>query len=252
MGLAAAAERPSGLEIMQERDRRHESRSESTQIRMTLLDRKGRARERRAVVFYKEDAHALGKTLFKFLSPADIRNVGLLTWERDGAEEDDQWLYLPASRRVKRIAGSSKKHQFMGTDLAYEDVRPENLSAHRYERVREEPLAGEPCWVVEAVPSTPKERRDTGYGRRLLWVRQDIYFVVRVEFCNHANALIKIATFDKLKNVKGDAWRSDRSTFERVRRRTKTVTEVTSRELDARLADSLFTQQALQRPPIEP
>ena len=243
------AQTPSGLEIMQERQRRHEAQSERNQLLMQIYDRQGRARERELSILFKQGEDGLDKALLKFLAPADIRNVGLLTWERGEAGEDDQWLYLPAGQGVRRIAGGNKKSEFMGTDLAFEDLRSENLDSHTYAVVGEEEQDGQPCWVLEALPGTSKEKSESGYGMRRLWIRKDIYFIIRIEFYNHGSKLIKTATFDDLQQVKDRMWRSDRSTFERVLARTRTVMTTRSRELDIDLPDNLFTQQGLMRPP---
>ncbi len=240
---------PSGLEIMAEIQRRHDARSERTQLLMQLYDRQDRVRERELSIVAKQGEDGLSKAILKFLSPADIRNVGLLTWDRGDDGEDDQWLYLPASESVRRIAGGNKKSEFMGTDLTFEDLRSEDLDSHTYEVVGEEELDGQSCWMVEALPGTEKEKSETGYGRRRVWVRKDIYFIIRVEFYNHSDRLIKTATFDDLEQVRDQLWRANRSTFERVLARTRTVTTTQSRELDVELPDSLFTQQGLRRPP---
>lgn len=88
---------------------------------------------------------------------------------------DDQWLYLPATRNAKRIAAAGKKNRFMGTDFAYEDLRPENLAAHSYRLAGSEALDGSDCWVIESVPANEQQASDTGYGKRRLWVRKDNY-----------------------------------------------------------------------------
>jgi hypothetical protein len=247
--IPVRAQTPSGLEIMREYQRRHEARSEKSQLLMQIYDRQGRVKERELSILFKQGEDGRDKALLKFLAPADIRNVGLLTWEGGEGVEDDQWLYLPADQSVRRIAGGNKKSDFMGTDLTFEDLRSEDLDSHTYEVVGEEETGGQLCWVMEALPSTPKEKRETGYGMRRLWIRKDIYFIIRVEFFNHSNKLIKTATFDELQQVHDQRWRSDRSTFERILTRTKTVMTTHSRELDIDLPDSLFTQQGLKRPP---
>jgi len=249
MSVPVLAQTPSGLEIMKERQRRHDAKSEMNKSLMKLFDRKGRVKERMISVMSKEGKDGLSKTLLKFLSPADIRNVGLLTWEQKETEDADQWLYLPASRRVKRIAGGNKKSQFMGTDLAYEDLRPENLNTHSYKVIEEKTVDGHLCWVVEAIPSTPKEKKDTGYGKRHFWVRKDIYIIIRAEFYTHSGKRIKIATFDELEQVRDQMWRANQSTFERVLFKTKTVITTLSRVLDAELPENMFSQHSLKRPP---
>ncbi len=151
----------------------------------------------------------------KYLKPKNIRDVGLLTWEQEEGKDDDQWLYLPASRQVKRITGGSKKEPFMGSDLAYEDFRPENLDAHEYKLLKEENIDGQDCWVVEAIPSTAKEKKDSGYSKRIFWIRKDIYFSVKTEFYNRRNHLAKNGYYKELENIRGEIWRMNLTIMEK-------------------------------------
>ena len=160
---------------------------------MTLIDPTGKEKERELQILSSSDEAGLSKVLIKFLAPPDIRNTGLLTWEQPGDKEDDQWLYLPATRTPKRIASSGKKGSFMNTDLAYEDLRPEDLDAHTYNVLREEDLGGQKCWVIEALPSTDKEKLESGYGKRVFWVRKDLYLTVQTEFYNKSDKLLQTA-----------------------------------------------------------
>jgi len=129
-GVVSHAAEMTGKQVMEEQRRRHRLKSEQTTTRMVLKDKKGRAKQRvlRIYTFTAEDH--LSKSMIKFLAPADIRNVGVLTWEQGEDRDDDQWLYLPALKKVKRITSSGKKKKFMGTDLTFEDLRPDT-GGHR-------------------------------------------------------------------------------------------------------------------------
>lgn len=249
LSCAAAIADPAGREIMQQQKKRHEVPSEIARLNMHLHDRKGRVRKRAMVTHVKQDAQGNNRILLKFLEPADIRNVGLLTWEQGEGKKDDQWLYLPAAGRVKRIAGATKRSQFMGTDLAYEDLQPENLSRNTYSVKGSETLDGKVCWVVEALPAGKEDRSQTGYGRRVLWIRKDDLVTVKAAFYNHGGTLVKTARFDDVVKIAGTAWRSNRITYEQPLRGSKTVIETTARDLDSAIPDSLLTQQGLKRPP---
>ena len=237
-----------GLEVMKERERRHERPFEESWVVMNLYGKDGTPKKPRLMVTYSREVSGLDQRLLKFSEPADIRNVGLLTWEQPDEKEDDQWLYLPASRQVKRIAGGGKKNLFMGTDLAYEDLRPENLAAYDYEITGETEIDGAKCWVVTATPKTGKEKADTGYAKKVYSIRQDIYFTVRTEFYNRRGKLSKVGTFERLVKVAEQTWRCNLATVERPDEGTKTVIIHKSRTLDKELPASLFTQQGLRRP----
>ncbi len=238
-----------GREIMDEQRQRHEARSEETHSVMKLIDSRGRAKTREMVTYSRIVEGDLSQSLLKFLVPANIFNTGLLTWEQPEDKEDQQWLYLPALKRVNQISGSNKKNLFMQSDLAYEDLRPENLDAHSYELLREEEVDGEACWVIESLPATEKERGDSGYSKRTFWVRKDIYLTVKIEFFDRGEKLAKRGTYGDLEQVDGDLWRSNEITMERLRSGTKTVWSFEERRVNEPIDENLFTQQGLKRPP---
>jgi Outer membrane lipoprotein-sorting protein len=246
--LAAPAAAQSGLEIMKEQARRHRTKSEETRSKLTLVDPSGKEKERELIVTSRTGDDGLAKIVLKFLAPADIRNTGLLTWEQPGDQDDDQWLYLPATKSVKRVASASKKGSFMGTDLAFEDLRPENLDAHAYNVVREEDLGGQRCWVIEAVPSTDKEKLESGYGKRVLWVRKDLHLTVQTEYYNKSGKLSKRATLSDFANVGGEAWRAKTARVETLDRKTATVLTTLEQKVNQEVDENLLTEQGLKRP----
>ena len=156
--------------ILERQKELHDAPHEFVRLEMTLVDRRGRERTRELRVWNRQDDAGRTRTLLKFASPPDIRNTGVLTWEQQPPQADDQWLFLPAGNALKRIAGGGKKNQFMGTDLAFVDLRPENLDLHQYRLESEEACGEGRCWVIEALPRDDREKRDSGYSRRRLWV----------------------------------------------------------------------------------
>jgi outer membrane lipoprotein-sorting protein len=241
---AAAAQ--SGLDIMEKQRDLHRTRDEEETQRMTLVSKGGETKQRRIVRYTLTGNDNLSKILIRYLAPRDVENTGLLTWEaRDG--DDDQWLYLPATKKVKRIASSGKKNRFMGTDFAFEDLRPENLTAHKYAVLATETVDGQPCWVIEAVPANAKQAADSGYSKRKLWVRQDNYYTAKREYYDKRDKLEKVQTDRKLRNVKASVWRADEVEMHDVQAGTKTIAAIEKRELDKGLNDSLFTEAELAR-----
>lgn len=245
----AGASAQTGREILEEQERRHESASEVTLSTMVVAARPGDERSRRLVVQKVEGADGASRSLLKYLEPRDIRNVGLLTWQQPGDAEDDQWLYLEASRQTKRIVGGAKKNAFMGTDLAFEDLRPEDLDVHEYTVAGEETLDGHPVWVVEAVPSTEAEKRDSGYAKRIFWIRKDNYMTVRTSFRDRRDRELKVATYEDLEQVSGQMWRANRAVYRTIRSGSVTTSTVDSREIGADLPEATFLPQNIDRRP---
>jgi outer membrane lipoprotein-sorting protein len=246
--MAAPLAAQTGLEIMKEQSRRHQAKSEEARSKITLVDPSGKEKQRELIVISRRGDDGLSKIVLKFLAPADIRNTGLLTWEQAGDKDDDQWLFLPATKAVNRIASSSKKGAFMNTDLAYEDLRPENLESHTYNVLREEDLGGQRCWVIEAVPSTDKEKMESGYAKRVFWVRKDLHLTVQTEFYNRSDKLFKRAAFSDFANVGGELWRAKTVRVETLDRKTATVLTTVEQKVNQTVDENLFTQQGLMRP----
>jgi hypothetical protein len=242
----ASAQGPTALAIMQKNRELHQARDEEETLAVKIMDKSGGVKQRRLVRQTLTTPSGLFKVLVRFTAPRDIANTGLLIWEaRDG--DDDEWLYLPGMKKVKRIAASGKKNRFMGTDFAYEDLRPEPLGAHRYESAGSEVVEGQNCWIIEAFPATERQAADSGYSKRRLWVRKDTTQIVKREFYDTKGRLEKVQTDRRLVNVRGALWRADEIEMHDVQTNGRTVLTLEKRALDTGLKDSLFTETELAR-----
>jgi outer membrane lipoprotein-sorting protein len=247
--LAAPVAAQTGLDVMKEQAKRSQTKSEEARVELTIIDPSGKEKKRELMTVAQRDEKGLARLMLKFLSPADIRNTGLLTWEQPGDQDDDQWLFLPATKRTQRIASSSKKKPFMGTDLAYEDLRAEDLAAHSYTLEGEEDLGGQKCWKISAVPATAKEKAESGYAKRTFWVRKDNYVTVQTEFYNESDKLVKRATFSDVANVSGDLWRPKTARYETLEgRKSTTVLTTTEYKANQPVDAVLLTEPGLMRP----
>lgn len=244
--LLLAGEQLTGKQIMERQRDSHQSKDEEFKQDMLLIDRNGNTSKREVVNYYLKAADGLTKTMISFLSPADVRGTGLLTWEQK-SREDDQWLYLPASGKERRIAASGKKNKFMGTDFAYEDLRPENLETHTYNLVGSEAVGGKDCYVVEALPSTDQEKAESGYAKRKFWIRKDLFFTIKKEFYNKQGQLEKISVDEDLENISASMWRAKKVTMEDIKAKHKTVLATTERKIDKGISDSKFTLRELMK-----
>lgn len=239
-----------GLALMQQYQQLHDVNTEYTRSTMTLVDKKGRERERSMQTYEKKSSSGENRSLLKFLTPRNISNVGLLTWQHNGETEDDQWLYLPASKRVKRIASAGKKNPFMGSDLSFEDMQGEDLDTHTYNVLGEETINGDICWKIEALPATQKEARASAYGKRIIWLRKDITYPVKMAYYNRRDTLIKQATYEALTQLEGTVWRHNKSIMNTLKKNTSTIITIDKREIGIDINENQFNQQVLKRPPV--
>jgi hypothetical protein len=233
------------LAIMQKQRELHRVRDEEEAQRITLVNKSGATKERKLVRWLLRGPGDLDKILVRFTAPRDVENTALLIWEaKDG--NDDQWLYLPAVKKPKRIAASGKKNRFMGTDFSFEDLQPEALALHGYTLAGSEALDGQECFLIDAVP-VGRHASDSGYSKRRLWIRKDNHATVKREYHDRQGRLEKVETLRKLTNIKGTVWRPGEIEMHDLQNGTKTVVIIEERHLDRGLRDDFFSETELLR-----
>ena len=174
-----AAENLTAREIMERVEDRDEGNPSIIDVEMTLIDKSGKKRLREIRAFGIDRGEDELQLLF-FLSPADLKDTGFLTYDYDeSGKDDDQWLYLPALKKTKRIASSDKSGSFMGSDFSYADLTSRDLDQYDYTLMKETEVGGFKVWQIESVPRTKQEIKETGTTKSILFVRQDNYLVVR-------------------------------------------------------------------------
>jgi hypothetical protein len=176
---SAWAEDPQARTIMEKVDARDDGDNQTADMEMILIDKRGNQRVRRIATFSKDKGPDTYRLMF-FEHPADVKDTAFLTWDYDDPDrDDDQWLYLPALRKTKRIASSDKSGSFMGSDLNYADMTDRNLTDYDFFLKKEMEVKGVKAWLIESIPRSKKVIKETGYTKSLLIVRQDNYFVIR-------------------------------------------------------------------------
>jgi hypothetical protein len=175
----AAADDPKAREIMEKVDQRDDGDNITSSMEMTLVDKHNQKRVRKIATFSKDQGEDTYRLMF-FLYPEDVKDTSFLTYDYDDADkDDDQWLYLPALRKTKRIASSDKSGSFMGSDLNYSDMTSRNLEDYDFFFKKEMDVNGQKTWMIESIPRSRDVVEETGYTKSLLFVRQDNYYVIR-------------------------------------------------------------------------
>jgi hypothetical protein len=177
----AAEAPPTGRQIMEWADERDDGDHVTQDMQMILIDKNGGQRKR-TMRSYGMDMGEDKWSIMFFLDPADVKDTGFLTYDYDDTDkDDDQWLYLPALKKTKRIASGDKSGAFMGSDFTYADMTDRNLDLYDYKLLQAGEVGGHDVWVVEAVPNTDEEIKETGYTKQIVFVRMDNYVVVRAK-----------------------------------------------------------------------
>jgi outer membrane lipoprotein-sorting protein len=178
-GADSGTDSPTAREIMQAVDDRDDGDNAIMDLEMILIDKRGNQRVRKIRSFGKDFGEDDYQLMF-FLSPADVKDTGFLTYDYDDdSRDDDQWLYLPALKKTKRIATGDKSGSFMGSDFSYADLTERPLDYYDYKLLEHSEVRGVPVWVIEAVPRTEEEIDETGYTKTVSFVRKDNYVVIR-------------------------------------------------------------------------
>ncbi|MBK7538153.1 MAG: outer membrane lipoprotein-sorting protein [Myxococcales bacterium] len=162
------------------------------------------ARKTRQIVLEGKDGD---KSMLRFLSPADISGVAVLNYAHPKGT-DDSWLYLPASRRVRRVSGASRTASFQGTEFSYEDLSRIFTSQFDWRFLEEKTLeidgAKLPVYVLEAKP----RYKATGYSKLLLHINRDLWRVERTIFHDRGGRLLKTLTYSRWKHFHQRWWRA--------------------------------------------
>jgi len=188
--VTARADDAKAREIMTKVEERDDGDNRTTSMEMVLIDKHGKERVRR-IRTHRKDRGADTLKLMFFLHPPDVKNAGFMTHDYDDPDrDDDQWLYLPALKKTKRIASTDKSKSFMGSDFAYADMTSRDLEDYDFKIVKTQAVNGAATWIVEALPRNEDAIEETGYTRSFLFVRQDNYVVVRaVHYVKEGNRL---------------------------------------------------------------
>ena len=192
-----------GREIMEKVSARDTGDRSITEMEMILIDKKGNKRVRKLKTFGLEKGKDSLSLMF-FLSPADVRNTGFLTFDYDeSGKDDDQWLFLPALRKTKRIAAGDKSGSFMGSDLNYSDMTSPDLNLYEYTLMKETEVKGQKVWQIKAVPKTKAEAEKSGYSKSVVFIRQDNYVMIRGVRWVHKKKRNKYLDVRKLEKIDG-------------------------------------------------
>lgn len=210
-------------------------------VKMTLVDRRGRERERTMVTYTKDTENGLVNTFMQFDSPADIKGTRFLTLEQRG-EDDTQYLFLPALGRARRIVGGQRRQSFVNTDFTFEDLEQRHPDDDQHTLKGEERYKDWSCYVIESIPA---EDRDSQYARTKVWMDKQSDVIVRIDFFDRRDRHVKQFRVNKLEEKDG-IWTVMESEMEDLTRNSRTRLEVLDVKYNQGLDDRIFTVRHLE------
>ncbi|MCY4558964.1 MAG: outer membrane lipoprotein-sorting protein [Chloroflexi bacterium] len=232
-----------GLRIAREASARNDGFKDFTaEMTMVIRDRHGRESVRQMRFKVLEVPEDGDKSLFVFDRPPDVRGTALLTHAHINAQ-DDQWLYLPALKRVKRINAAKRSGSFMGSEFSYEDMSSLEVEEYTYKYLRDEPCGALNCTVIEQTPLDKK----SGYSRKLVWQDAVELRIWKMELYDRKGSHLKTLTLADYQLFLDRYWRAGEQTMVNHLTGASTVLEWTNFQFQINLYDSDFTRTALQR-----
>lgn len=247
--LDANEELLTGDEIALRINDRDEAVFVSRTIIMELVDRRGkkRIRETRAFRKYYEDEK---RTTIFYVNPKNIKDTAFLTIDYPAPEkDDDQWLYIPALRKVRRISASNRGDYFLGTDFTYEDIKKENkVDINDYKRttIGEEIIDSHKCYIVEAFPINDNVAKELGYSKVHQWVDTEIWITRKAIMWDVKGNLLKTIQFSDIRKIQ-DIWTVHQIDVKNHKTEHKTLFTFKDVDYLSEIKDELFTKQALRR-----
>ena len=246
MTTVTALEEMDAYQVIVNDDEREDGDDRVADLEMTLINKRGQERIRK-VKSYRKDYGEDDKSVMFFLEPADVKETAFLSWNYDDEEkDDDQWLYLPALKKVRRISSSNEKDYFMGTDFTYNDMGDLEINDYTYKHLEPEVIDGIECYHIEGMPKSKEVVKDTGYGRIERWIRPDIWMNVRAKFYDRKLRFLKELTVKDLEQIDG-IWTAKTLVMENEQKEHKTVFTFSNISYNTELSDDLFSQRRMKK-----
>lgn len=248
-----AMENLDGLSVAKKINAVDDGKQVSSDLSMTLIDKRGKERKRETISYRKYFGEEK-KTVFFYSKPANVKGTGFMTFDYPDSEvDDDQWLYLPALRKVRRISASDRGDYFMGTDFTYEDIKQSgrleiedfNFSLDGEEKVEVDGKEVNSIILV-ATPKSDEIAKELGYGKLRARVNPDNWIIVKTEYWNPKGKLLKTAKTYDIKKVDG-IWTRHKYEIKNHLTGHNTIFEFSNVNYKDDIPDRLFTKNALVR-----
>jgi outer membrane lipoprotein-sorting protein len=243
LGAESGTAKEKGLWVAEQIDREDAGFvNQVSKATMTLKNKQGQESTRSMTIKSFEVEEDGDKSLTIFSSPRDVKGTAFLSFTH-ALEPDDQWLFLPALKRVKRISSNNKSGPFMGSEFAYEDISSQEVEKYTYKYLREETVLATRGHVVERVPVDPK----SGYTKQIIWVDGEAWRFDKIEFYDRKGKKLKSLTYKDYKKYSNGKWRASR--MEMINHQTGKSTQLIWSEIKfgQDLTERDFDQNALKR-----
>ncbi|OUR99591.1 hypothetical protein A9Q84_00805 [Halobacteriovorax marinus] len=205
LGSTVKAEENKGLWVATQIDITNEGFvNQTANVKMVLLNKQGQKSTRQMKIKTLEVKEDGDKSLTIFKTPRDVKGTSFLSFSH-AVGSDDQWLYLPALKRVKRISSNNKSGPFMGSEFAYEDISSQEVEKYSYEYISTESKVSVKGHIIERYPVD----KNSGYTKQIVWVNEENWTIQKIEFYDRKESLLKTLNYIGYKKYQNGKWRPD-------------------------------------------
>jgi outer membrane lipoprotein-sorting protein len=240
---------PGGESIVKKVNERNEGEQLTQQVTITMVDKRGKKQER-SLVWYRKDYPDRRKSIFFYTSPVNVSGTAFLTYDYNTLEkDDDQWLYLPALRKTRRISAANRGDYFLGTDLTYEDVKlGSKIGEDDYDFTAKEDISesGVDYLVVEGTPKSDKIAKELGYGKVIYSIDKKLHMPRMIQYWDIAGNELKVIKFSEIRQVQG-IWTTHRIDAQNYKTNHKTIILFQEADYQTGIADDTFTETTMVR-----
>jgi len=237
----------SAIEIINKVNSRDDGESVSRTLKMELTDKRGKKRVQETLSYRKYYGEDKKSVLF-YKAPKRLRGTGFLTYD-NVVSDDEQWLYLPALRKVRRVSASDRGDWFLGTDFSYEDIKKEtkvSTEDYDFKLLGEEQVDGHAVYKVEFVAKNEEIAKELGYSRLVSLIDKTIFISRKVTFYDERGELLKRLHNQEIKEIDG-IWTIHHMQMTNAQNGHESHFYFSDIDYKKALSDGLFTQQSLKR-----
>lgn len=248
-GHLSAQSLPDGFTVAQRTDERNEGEHVMQTLTMELIDKRGKKRKRVTTAYRRYFGKERRQSIF-YRDPSNIKGTAFLVYDYpEKGKDNDQWLYLPALRKTRRISASNRGDYFLGTDMTYEDINLGNklsIEDYTYETLKQEVIDGFECYLIEGTPVDEKTAKELGYSKIQAWVDVNNAMIRKGEYWDIAGNHLKSLRTTEIKKV-DNIWTGH--TLHVANHKTGHATYFYFSDVDYKtdVSEEIFTEQALVR-----
>lgn len=216
--------------------------NQTADVEMVLTNKLGQTSSRAMKIKTLEVKKDGDKSLTIFNSPRDVKGTAFLSFSHVKSD-DDQWLYLPALRRVKRISSNNKSGPFMGSEFAYEDLSSQEVDKYTYKYIQEDIIDGVAGHIIERYPVD----KNSGYTKQIVYVDATEWRVHKIQFYDRKSELLKVLNFNKYKKYPNKKWRADEFSMKNIQTGKSTLLKWSNYRFNQDISSRDFDKNALKR-----